>query len=308
MSVRLSPRALAAISPLALLKGEPQADRVVPPTGFTARLTLFAAAAMTFLAVFALALSLATGRMAASWSQELARSSTLRISAPADQIAAQTEAALQVLATTRGVARARALGEEEQQALLEPWFGPDLPVGSLPIPQLIEIVEAGEGYDPAGLRLRLAAEVPGAVLDDHARWRRPLVRAAERIRALGLLSLLLIGAVMAAMITLAANSALAANAQVIAVLRLVGARDDYIARAFVRRFTFRAFWGAALGMALGLGALMALPSAQPEGGFLTGLGLRGWHWVWPLVLPPVAAAVSFVATRAAARRILGRLA
>ena len=32
------------------------ADRVVPPTGFTAQLTLFSAAAMAFLAVFALAL------------------------------------------------------------------------------------------------------------------------------------------------------------------------------------------------------------------------------------------------------------
>ena len=110
------------------------------------------------------------------------------------------------------------------------------------------------------------------------------------------------------MITLAANSALAANAQVIAVLRLVGARDEFIARAFVRRFTFRAFWGAALGMALGLAALLALPQAQAEGGFLTGLGLRGWHWIWPFVLPPVAAAVSFAATRAAARRMLGNLA
>ena len=36
---------------------------------------------------------------------------------------------------------------------------------------------------------------------------------------------------MAAMIILAANAALAANAQVIRVLRLVGARDAYIARA-----------------------------------------------------------------------------
>ena len=50
----------ALVQILALLRGDPQADQVVPPTGFTARLTVFAAAAMTFLAVFALALSLAT--------------------------------------------------------------------------------------------------------------------------------------------------------------------------------------------------------------------------------------------------------
>ncbi len=287
-----------------LLAGDAQADKVVPPTGFTASLTLFSAAAMAFLAVFALALSLATGRLADRWGDELARSSTLRISAPADQMTAQTEAALNVLETTKGVASARALDKDEQRALLEPWFGPDLPVESLPIPQLIEVIEDNEGFDADGLRLRLAAEVPGAVLDDHTRWRRPLIHAATRLRMLGWLSLLLIGTATAAMITLAANAALAANTQVISVLRLVGARDSYIARAFVRRFTLRALIGAVIGVALSSVAIAFLPSADSGSGFLTGLGFRGYHWLWPLAIPPLAAIVAFAATRAAARRTL----
>lgn len=294
-------------SAISIVTGDAQADRVVPPTGFTATLTLFAAAIMTFLAVFALALSLATGRLAERWSSELARTSTLRISAPAEQMEAQTRAALRVLETTEGVASARALSVEEQQALLAPWFGPDVPVENLPIPQLVEIVEDSGGYDAGGLRLRLQAEVPGAVLDDHTRWRRPLVTAASRLRLLGLVSIGLIGVAMAAMITLAAQASLAANTQVIAVLRLVGARDAYITRAFVRRFTLRALSGAGIGMVLGLLAILILPPAQEEGGFLTGLGFVGWHWLWPLILPPAAAAVAFWATRGAARRRLAEM-
>ena len=286
------------------LAGDAQADRVVPPTGFTATLTLFSPAAMAFLAVFALALSLATGRLADRWGDELARTSTIRISAPDGQMAAQTKAALAVLQTTKGVASARALDEAEQRALLEPWFGPDLPVDTLPIPQLIEVVEEGNGYDAQGLRLRLSAEVPGAVLDDHTRWRRPLVRAASRLRLLGWVSMVLIGAATAAMITLAANAALAANAQVISVLRLVGARDDYIANAFVRRFTLRALTGAGLGMVAGVIGILLLPSAEVGGGFLTGLGFQGWHWIWPFCIPVLAAGVAFAATRAAALRTL----
>jgi cell division transport system permease protein len=289
---------------IALAVGDKQADRVVPPTGYTARLTLFSAAVMAFLAVFAMALSLASGRLALRWGDELAQSATLRISAPAGQMEAQTEAALKVLATTPGVASARALTDAEQRALLAPWFGPDLPVETLPIPQLIAINEDGTGFDPAGLRLRLAAEVPGAVLDDHTRWRRPLVNAAHKLRALGWLSIGLIFAAMAAMITLAANAALAANAQVIAVLRLVGARDGYIAQAFVRRFTLRALSGAAVGVAGGMVAVALLPSAQAEGGFLTGLGFTGWHWLWPLIIPLLAAVVAFAATRTAAVKTL----
>jgi len=287
--------------------GDAQADRTVPPSGFTANLTLFSAAAMAFLCVFALALSLATGRLAARWGDELARSSTVRISAPADQVDIQAQAALRVLETTPGVATARLLGAAEQRALLEPWFGPDLPLEGLPIPQLIEVTEDSSGYDAAGLRLRLSAEVPGAVLDDHTRWRKPLIRAASRLRMLGWLSIGLIGGALAAMITLAANAALAANAGVIAVLRLVGATDGYIAQAFVRRFTLRGLSGAAVGTALGMMAVFLLPSAQNTGGFLTGLGFRGMHWLYPLLIPALAGGVAFTATRAAARKTLKEL-
>ena len=284
--------------------GDVYRDRVVPPSGITARLTGFAAAAMAFLAVFALALSLASGRLAARWGDELARSSTLRISAPAGQMADQTAAAIRVLETTPGVADARALSSDEQRALLEPWFGPELPVESLPIPQLIEILETEEGYDAAGLRLRLQAEVPGAVLDDHTRWRKPLEQAAARLRLLGVVAVLLIGATTAAMITLAAQAALAANAQVISVLRLIGAQDSYIAQAFVRRFTLRTLAGALVGTVAGGAAVFLLPSAQEEGGFLTGLGFQGAAWLLPLLIVPLAGMVAFFATRAAARRTL----
>lgn len=289
---------------LKLLSGDPQADRAVPPSGYTARLTLLTSGAMAFLAVFALALSLATGRLADRWSAELAKTSTLRISAPQDQMEAQTLAALTVLQTTPGVVEARPLSADEQRALLAPWFGPDLPIESLPIPQLIEIIEDSDGYDPTGLRARLSAEVPGAVLDDHTRWRDPLVEAASRLRLLGFVSMVLIAGATGAMITLAANAALSANSQVIRVMRLVGAQDTYIARAFVRRFTLRALIGAASGTLAGTLAVLLLPSADAAGGFLTGLGFQGWHWLWPLVIPALAALVAFVATRHAALRTL----
>ena len=299
---------LSLASARAMVVGDRQADRVVPPSGFTAQLTVFAAAAMAFLAVFALALSLASGRLAQQWGDELARSATIRIVAPLDQRAAQTDAALRILETTKGVATARALTDAEQQALLAPWFGPDLALDTLPVPRLIEVIEDAEGIDAAGLRLRLSAEVPGAILDDHARWRAPLVKAASRLRTLGWLSIILIGTAVAAMITLAANAALAANAQVIAVLRLVGATDDYIAQAFIRRFTLRALSGAAVGTALGMIAVLLLPGGSEEAGFLTGLGLRGWHWALPLLVPLLAGGVAFVATGMAARRTLRGLA
>jgi cell division transport system permease protein len=229
---------------LSLLRGDASADRVVPPTGFTALLTTVSSGAMAFLAVFAIALSLAAGDLAARWEAELTGTATVRISAPSEQMTVQTEAVLTALSQTPGIASTRQIDDSEQQALLAPWFGVDLPIERLRLPVLIEVQETPEGPDIVGLSKRLAAEAPGAVYDNHNRWRLPLIEAADKLRFLGLISLLLIAGVGAVTVALAASAALSANAKIIDVLRLVGARDDWISGAFVRRYTLRALAGA----------------------------------------------------------------
>ena len=280
-------------------------NRIVPPTGFTAQLTVFSAGAMAFLAVFALALALATGRLAERWSHELASSVTVRVSASDADQDARVQAAMAVLDTTPGIGKARQLSDDQVADLLTPWFGPDMPVDALPVPALIDVPISGFDFDSEGLRLRLEAEVPGAVLDDHTQWRRPLVSAARWLKTLGVISLVLITAASASMITLAAKAALSANGQVIRVLRLIGARDITIATAFVRRFTQRAAIGAAGGTLAGMIAIALLPNMDAAGGFLTGLGFHGWGWLLPLLIPVIAAAVGFFATRWAALKMLG---
>ena len=178
---------------------------------------------------------------------------------------------------------------------------------TLPVPRLIEITAENQGFDPVGLRLRLAAEVPGAVLDDHSRWRAPLVSAANRLRVLGWGSAMLILGAVAAMVTLAANAALSANSQVVAVLRLVGATDRYIAQAFVRRFTIRALIGSTIGVVIGVIAIWLMPSGADTPGILTGIGFQGAGWLVPLALPFISAIVALLATAYAASRALRSL-
>lgn len=289
---------------LELIIGDPQADRAVPQTGTTARLTVFVAAVMAFLAVIALAVSLTTNRVANLWAEELAQSATLRLPPDPATADALLLAALDVLQTTPGVSNVRALSQDEQRALLEPWFGPDLPLDALPMPQLIEIVTDRDGVDIDGLRARLSAQVPGAILDDHTAWRAPLLEAAGRVRLIGWSVIVLIGATVAAMITLAAQAALAANVQVIRVLRLVGAKDAYIARAFVRRFTLRAGGGAVIGVIIGVILVLIMPQGDGSDSLLLGVGFEGAEWLWPLLIPFLAASVAFFATRTAAFRRL----
>lgn len=289
-----------------LLRGNPGADRVVPRGAQAAVSVGFLTAVMAFFAVLALALALAAGRLADSWSGELARDATLQVFAPQDEVEAQARAALNVLRTTPGIVSVRVVTLEEQKALLEPWLGPGFAVETLPLPLMIEVATDRTVLDQQSLTLRLSAEAPGAVFDDHAAWRQPLVTTATRLRIFALCCLGLTVLALAAVIGLAARAAVAANAQVIQTLRLIGARDAYIADAFTRRLTLRALTGAVIGGGLGLALLAALPQADEQGFFLVGLGLLGWHWALPLLVPVIAALVAFGVTRWSTRARLRR--
>lgn len=286
------------------MKARAISDLVVPRTGQSVWLVMLSAAAMCFMAVFVVALAMSSAQLARNWSAALAQTATVRISAPAPELEAQTAIVLNVLRTTPGIADARVMTPEDQAELLAAWLGPELPLDALPMPRLIEITETLAGPDRQGLRLRLAAEAPGAVFDDHTRWRRPLVQAAGRMHVLAVLSLGLMGAVMAVIIMLAASTALAANAQVIKVLRLVGARDRFIAQAFVRRISRRALIGALIGTGLGLAAMAALPETTGSSPVFTGMGFRGVGWLVPLALVPAVTVLAWAASFATAFRVL----
>ena len=278
-------------------------NRVVPPNGFTALLTLVSSAVMAFLAVFTLALAMAAGDLASNWEAELAGTATVRITASSDLREAETQAVLTALAQTPGVVSARRLDLSEQLELLAPWFGTGLPLDQLRLPVLIDVMETAEGPDRTGLEQRLAAEAPSAVYESHGRWRAPLVEAASRLRSLGITVLLLIALVTGVMITLAASTSLSANQQVVDVLRLVGAKNRWITNAFVLRFTMRAILGAIIGVIVGIITVALLPGGA-ETGILSGFGFQGGEWLWPLLVPIIVGAIAAGATLFTAARTL----
>jgi cell division transport system permease protein len=291
---------------LAYLRGTTGADRVLPTRGQGRAAVGFLAAVLAFLAVLAIALEMAATRLAADWSGDLAATATLQVYAPDAEIEEQARAALNVLRTTSGVHSVRMLDLAEQERLLEPWLGPDIPIESLPLPLMIEVAADRGALDRDDLALRLQAEAPGAVFDDHAAWREPLVATAGRLRlfALGLIGL--VAAAYVAVLALAARGAVAENAPAIRTLRLVGARDGFISRALTRRFLLAATAGAAAGTAIGMLIVGMLPAGSEQGFFLVGIGLAGRSLALPLLVVPVAAVLAWAVTAATTRLGLRR--
>ena len=209
---------------LAWLRGAGGPDRMVPRATQSLATIALLAALIAFGAVLALALAVAATRLADGWQGQLADAATLQIFAPEDEIESQARAALDVLRQTPGVRSVRMVDLSEQERLLEPWLGPDIPVESLPLPLLVEVEADRDTLDQAALLVRLQAEAPGAVYDDHAAWREPLVATAGRLRTGALAAVAFAALTLAVVLALAAQAAVAANGKMVETLRLIGAR------------------------------------------------------------------------------------
>ncbi len=280
--------------------------QVVPNTGFTKWLTTFTAGAMSFLAVVGLAFSLICSDLSNEWGESL-KNSSLRLSAPTDLLEKQTKVALAILEQTSGVKSARLVGISAKKKLLEPWLGVDFPLEAIAMPALIEIHETEAGVDYEGLRLRLSAELPSAILDNHSEWRRPIEVVSKLVSQLGMFTVILIMLSSIAMVTMASNAALSANVKVLRVLRLVGAFDTFIVTSFVRIFTLRIFLGSLTGTVCAGIVLFLIPTFSENLGILDVVSLEIKDTIYIACVPFLFAIISIFATRNAVKFSLKRL-
>ncbi len=290
-----------------LALGDPSAARLLAPAAHPSRSLAGLAALLAFFAVLLLALGLAATRLAERWDGELGGSATLQIIGDEPEMEAQARAALEVLRVQPGVISVRIIEVAEQRALIEPWVGADVAIDALPLPLMIAIELDHAVLDAPALAQQLATAAPGAVFDDHAAWRLPLVVSAERLALFAWVCLGLVALAFLAVCGLAARGAVAASGRDLRTLQMVGARDRFIAGLFTRRFALRVLIGAGFGTALGMGLVAMLPTASEAGFFLIGIGMEGWWRALPLAIPVLAALLSRIATGRAVRRALRRV-
>ena len=169
----------------------------------------------------------------------------------------------------------------------------------------------GAGPDVAALQKRLDLTVKGAVYDDHAAWRRPLLAAAMALERTALIAALLVLLTSIAMIAFAARATLMGNRDVIRTVRLLGAEDGFLARSYVRVVTRRAAIGGAAGTLAACAVLLALPeidiaAESSEIGTALAPGWLGWL-IMALGVPLVGMGAAWLTARLAVRAVLNRL-
>lgn len=258
---------------------------MVPRSGKSAWLTSLAGAVMGFLAVLVLIFALVGSRLADVWSSALEDKATLVL----PNQAVDPQVIVEALQKVAGVASVRLIPESEQIDLIRPWLGQDIDGENLPLPLMFELTEDAPPFAPAAILTAVDPLARGARLDQHERWREPMETAARRLRLVGVIGALAVMGGLVLVITFAVQASLAANAPILRTLRLVGASDGFVARAFVRRFTLRAFAGSAFGAIAGFLACLGLLKSGVFGSLDGALGPLEWRQVALLGLVPIVA-------------------
>jgi cell division transport system permease protein len=237
---------------------------LVPVDTAVARALVAVIAIMTFLAALCGSAADIAASSSAAWQSAVSREATIQLRPMAGRdMEADLTAAAALARHVPGVADAHAFSKAESERLLEPWLGSGLDLGALPVPRLV-VVKLGEGARPdfAALRRALAEAVPGATLDDHGHWLARLSTMAATVVGLGVGLVVLVLAAAALAVTFATRGAVAGNRDIVDVLHVVGASDDFIAREFQRRFFRLGLKGGGIGGAAALAAVAALGVAS----------------------------------------------
>lgn len=239
---------------------QPRAARLLPQPRMGG-LMPWVIAILIALVVIAAAGGLALRNLAETARADLASAVTVQVIEPnPDLRAARGAAVVEILQDMTLVRSVRLVPQAELAALLEPWLGPAATSGDVPIPVLVdvELVRRASAADIAMLTAALQRKVPGARVDAQSDWLRPVYSALSALQwlALGLIGLVALAT--AAAVWLASRNALANHRETVEIIHLLGGTDRQITRIFLATVLREAAFGAIVGTALGLGAVLVL--------------------------------------------------
>lgn len=269
---------------------------------------------MVYMATLTLAVALLVSTLTANWSTGLTDTVTIHIVSTSDDTKLEMDRrvndAIREALNTPGVASARAIPLSQVAKLLAPWLGDEASVADLPLPRIVDVTLAADSDpDIAGLRTSLKKAVPGAGLDDHQLWRDRLVRFLLTIEIVAGVMVALIGATTATVVVFATRAGLAVHNEVIEVLHLIGARDEYVAGQFQHNALKLGLKGAIVGSIAGITTLLAIKYAAGslEAELFPALLFQYWHWPILAGLPFLAAFIVKFSARLTVLQALRRM-
>ncbi len=270
-------------------------------------------AIMAALTVIAAAAGLAASNVARNAADALSGGVTVQI-VEADPVirSRQAEAAARRFNTMPGVDSAIVVSQQEVERLIEPWLGGMAIDGQeIPVPAIVDVRLRGEvtGDRLGALRRSVREVAPGARVDAQSTWLKPVFGAIDSLRLLAMALVGMLAAALTAVVLLAVRNALGTNRETIEIVHLLGGTDQQIARLFQRSVGYDAAGGGAIGLALGLVAILLLGRqfAGLDAGLVNG-GALGWlDWLLLALVPVAGVGLAMLTARWTVLRALRRI-
>ena len=271
---------------------------------------------MVWLAMIALAVVLLLSSFSDQWRHDHTGKLTIQIPTATDGINIKNElrvkSALSLLQNTPGIISANVVPMKRISEILAPWLGRDvvLEALNLPIPRLIEVnFIPNANLDINALREQLNQKVEGALLDDHRVWLDKLITLSGAIEGVAFSILVLISFAATTTVIFSTRMSLAIHQDLIELLHIMGAHDEYVASQFHRHAIYMSLKGGIVGLVFAIATLYTLGSMWSDIGLfmLPQLSLNLWQWSCMLSIPLAAMAVTALTARITVLRALSHL-
>lgn len=184
------------------------------------------------------------------------------------------------------------LSNTELRALLEPWLGTNTDIELLPIPKLLDVkIKEGKPFDYKKLTIRLSEISPQASINDHNLWLSRLLKFINSLKVLALTVLILVALASITAIIYAAETSLNVHKDIINILHIMGATDQYIATNYVKQITESSLIAGIIGTIIAVPAIMIVGSMAKgiEAGIFNSVSFGLEEWLIIFILPVLTA-------------------
>lgn len=137
------------------------------------------------------------------------------------------------LKTFPGVTKVEAVEQERLLDLLSPWVGQTNKLNNIPLPIIIDLdVKANADISLPDLVIGLQRFDAGVRVEAHARWLESIKTLRMALQVIAIMFAVIIALAVVSIITLVTKTGLATYQEIIDTLRLIGAKNSYIAAKF----------------------------------------------------------------------------
>ncbi len=189
------------------------------------------------------------------------------------------------------------INEKQIKRLVSPWLGTNTDIDSLPMPKLLDVrLKNGKTFNFEKTAQELHEIAPYATIDNHGLWLKKLIKSASSLKTLSVFVLLLILIASVFSIIYAVQTSLKVHGEIIEILHIMGATDDYIAKQYALRGLIVGFTASLIGMLLSLICLYVISylSSGLETGLLGSANLAVVDWFVLASVPLFAAILAMI--------------